>query len=80
MSRKWGRLLKRNIGVCHERVNIKHNDGMPNWEKVFQREWNEENRPISYINQGFGTLQDLFIVDKKYAEGFNGGKIGRAHV
>ena len=44
-----------NIGIRVERIN--HNER----EKAFHDQWQRENIPISGINHGQGTLQDLFI-------------------
>lgn len=46
---------RQNVGFCQNR--IEHNER----EKAFHDEWLEENDPLSYINNGYGILQDLFI-------------------
>ncbi len=43
-----------NVGVFKERV--KHNER----EKAFHLNWLHENRPVPFVNNGNGTLSDLF--------------------
>lgn len=45
-------------------------------EKAFYEEWLEENKPLPYVNNGQGILQDLFIENngmfsKKYVTQIN---------
>ena len=47
-----------NIGYRHERCQ--HNEA----EKAFQEHWQKENLPLSWLNHGYGILQDLFIESK----------------
>lgn len=57
------KLLKQNIGWRADRAKYLHPDGAINMERVFQREWDKENRPSPGVNYGFGLLQDLFVCD-----------------
>ncbi len=68
------RLLKRNKGLWHSRVNYDYKDGYPNPEKVFQKLWNEENTPDANVGYGNGMLQDLMCCDARIAKTFEGSK------
>lgn len=46
---------KANVGLYTNR--LEYNDR----EKAFHDQWLEENAPVASINNGHGTLQDLFI-------------------
>lgn len=50
--------IDENIGYRSERCE--HNEA----EKVFQEHWQKENIPLSWLNFGYGVLQDLFIETK----------------
>jgi len=66
------RIQKRNIGLHHNRVNYDYGCGIKNSEKIFQEEWNKENTSDQNLGFGFGMLQDLFLVNNKIAEQFDG--------
>jgi len=57
------KLLRQNIGFRAYRTKYRHPDGKVNRERIFQEEWNKENRSRPGINYGSGLLQDLFVCD-----------------
>lgn len=48
----------RNRGYDYRRTFYQHGN---NRERVFADKWEEENKPISWLNHGWGSLQDLFF-------------------
>ena len=66
------KIAKRNTGVCHERTKRYYGDGLPNWEAIFQREWDKENTDVNFINTGLGIAQTLFCVSEESAKEFDG--------
>lgn len=49
-----------NIGAFSERCEFNER------EKAFKEQWQKINKPVRWINNGNGTLQDLFVNDKGF--------------
>ncbi len=56
-SKEISRLGKQNIGFKHERTQWEFSE----MEKALSEYWQEENIARSWINFGYGSLQDLFF-------------------
>jgi hypothetical protein len=51
------------LGSCHKgykHERMMHSDN--SLERIFHNEWRKENKHRSYINHGWGILQDLFAL------------------
>lgn len=47
----------KNLSYMHQRCRIEQSDR----EKAFSRLWRNDNKKKSWLNSGFGILQDLFF-------------------
>lgn len=50
---------KQDKGSHYKRTKMKDEQGKR--EKAFFIEWRKANKPVSFINYGYGVLQDLFL-------------------